>query len=282
MTRETRRLTDRDRLQQSRRRTRADALFLHGYAADQLEERLEEVNRTFTAIAVVTGHPEFWSARFPDATIVTDDEVLALERGRHDLVIHAMALHWADDPVGQMAQCRLALQPDGLFLGVCFGGQTLSELRSVLAHAESIVSGGIAPRVLPMAEIRDLGGLIQRAGLALPVADTDPIKVDYADLAALVRDLRHMGEGNAMAARDPRPLPRAVLRQAAQTYAASFPASDDADRIVATFELVFLSGWAPDESQQKPLRPGSAKARLADVLGTDETSLRDDSRRSGD
>jgi len=146
---------------------RTPALFLHEDAAAEIEERLNEVNRTFTSAAVVTGFAEPWREILPQAKIVPDDETLALEPGAHDLVIHALGLHWSNDPVGQIVQCHRALRPDGLFLAVMFGGQTLVELRAALAEAEIAVAGGLSPRVLPMAEIRDLGALLQRAGFAL-------------------------------------------------------------------------------------------------------------------
>jgi hypothetical protein len=239
------------------------ASFLHDLAADEIEERLAEVNRRFTEIAVVTGHPSVWRARFPQARIIPDDDLLDLTPGAHDLVIHAFGLHWANDPVGQLVQARRALRPDGLLLCVSLGGQTLSELRAALAEAEVALTGGLSPRVLPMGEIRDLGALLQRAGLALPVADSVIQTVTYETAFALLRDLRAMGETNAMTARALR-TPRQLFDESARVYATAFPAQGT--RIRATFELVFLTGWAPDESQPKPLRPGSAKARLADAL----------------
>lgn len=264
-------LTDRDQLARQRARAaRAPAWFLHEAALAEVQERLQEVNRSFTAPALVTGAPDVWGPAFPTARLVGDGAVLALEPQAHDLVIHALCLHWADDPVGQIVQCRRALRSDGLFLAVLFGGRTLHELRAALAEAEARVSGGLSPRVAPMAEIRDLGGLLQRAGLALPVADASQQVVSYASPLALMRDLRAMGEGNALAARPRRPAPRALFAEAAQVYAGAFGTPDG--RIPATFETIFLTGWAPDASQQKPLRPGSAAARLADALGTDEKS----------
>jgi hypothetical protein len=175
--------------------------------------------------------------------------------------------------VGQLVQARRALRPDGLCLMSLFGGQTLHELRSALAEAEVRVTGGLSPRILPMAEIRDLGGLLQRAGLALPVADSITLRVSYADPFALMRDLRAMGEGNALDARLRRPTRRAVLEEAARIYTELHADADG--RIPATFEMIFLSGWAPDASQPKPLRPGSAQTRLADVLGGVESKLQD-------
>ena len=270
----TDRLTDRTALLRARARAaHAPALFLHAEAATEIQERLNEVNRTFTAPAVVTGWPAAWEGVLPGARIVPDAPVLALGEGAHDLIVHAMALHWADDPVGQLVQCRRALVPDGLLLAVLPGGRTLAELRAALAEAEAAVTGGLSPRVLPMAEIRDLGGLLQRAGLALPVADSLSLPVSYADAFALMRDLRAMGEGNALAGRLRRPTRRAVLLDAAARYARAWPAPDG--RVQATFELIFLTGWAPDESQPRPLRPGSARARLADALGSREQPLPD-------
>ena len=267
-------LTDRTALARNRDRalaSRNPALFLQEDAADEIQERLIEVNRRFTQPAVVTPFADLWRARMPGARIVADDERLDLEPGAHDLVIHALCLHWANDPVGQLVQCRRALRPDGLFQGVLFGGQTLAELRACLAEAEVSVTGGLSPRVLPMAEIRDLGGLLQRAGFALPVADSATRTVTYADAGRLMADLRAMGEANALAQRVRRPTQRQIFAQAATHYASGFSAPEG--RIRATFEMIFLTGWAPDDSQPKPLRPGSAARRLADALGSTEQPL---------
>lgn len=265
-------LTDRAALIRNRiRAARAPVLFLQDDAADEVQERLVEVNRSFTSPAVVTAFPDLWQKRMPDARIITDDEVLDLEPAAHDLVIHALCLHWANDLVGQLVQSRRALRPDGLFLGVLFGGQTLSELRSCLAEAEVSVSGGLSPRILPMSEIRDLGGLLQRAGFALPVADSVKRRVTYRDAFHLMGDLRSMGEGNALSARLRRPTQRKVFAEAARRYADGF--SDHDGRVRAEFELIFLTGWAPHESQPKPLRPGTATRRLSEALGVPETPL---------
>jgi SAM-dependent methyltransferase len=267
-------LTDPIALARNRARARAmpsPALFLHEEVLDEVKERLTEVNRSFTKVAIVTGFPDLWRAAFPQAQIVTDSDVLALEPQAHDLVIHAMALHWANDAVGQLIQCQRALQPDGLFIAALLGGQTLHELRACLAEAETVVSGGLSPRVLPMAEIRDLGALLQRAGFALPVADSYTRKVHYRDCYHLMQDLRAMGEGNALAARLRRPTAHALFALAAQNYAAAYPAPGG--RITASFETIFLTGWAPHENQQKPLRPGSAAKKLADALGAAEIKL---------
>jgi SAM-dependent methyltransferase len=255
-------LTDHTALQRNRRR--GAVTFLHAAVATEIKERLAEVNRTFTQVAIVTGFPEFWRALWPKATIVPDTDRLDLAPGAHDLVIHALALHWANDPVGQLVQCRHALRPDGLLLAALFGGQTLHELRSALAEAEAQITGGLSPRVAPMGEIRDLGALLQRAGLALPVADALPLTVSYAGLTDLMHDLRGMGEGNALAARLRRPSRAQVFARAEAIYRTAFGTADG--RIPATFELVTLTGWAPAADQQQPLRPGSATHRLADAL----------------
>ncbi|MDF2140355.1 methyltransferase domain-containing protein [Paenirhodobacter sp. CAU 1674] len=261
-------LTDRAALMRNRHRAAAagPALFLHEDAAAELEERLNEVNRRFTNPALVTNFPGPWREVLPDAKVVADDEVLDLVPGAHDLVVHAMCLHWSNDPVGQLVQCARALRPDGLFLAVMFGGQTLAELRAALAEAEAAVTGGLSPRVLPMGEIRDLGGLLQRAGLALPVADSVLRKVSYADPLRLLADLRAMGEANALTQRPRHFMRRAVLAEALNRYVQAF--SDPDGRVRASFDMVWLTGWKPHESQQKPLRPGSAIQRLADALNT--------------
>lgn len=272
-------LTDRSALARHRARARTlpehgPAMFLHRLAMTDIQERLTEVNRTFTAPAVVSGFPEIWRDLRPDARQVADDDLLDLVPGAHDLVIHAMGLHWANDPLGQLVQCRRALRPDGLLIAVLPGGRSLQELRTSLAEAEARVTGGLSPRVLPMAEIRDLGGLMQRAGFALPVADSLVQTVAYRDFAALMSDLRAAGETNALAGRLRRFTSRSVLGAAAEVYARSFVTPEG--RLRATAELVFLTGWAPHDSQQKPLRPGSARSRLADALGVAEGRLPED------
>lgn len=257
-------LTDRTAL--TRNRSRATAFFLQDMVVGEVDERLKEVNRTFTAPAVVTAFPHLW----PGKLSVADDEVLSLTPNGHDIVINALTLHWANDPVGQLVQCRRALKPDSWLLALMFGGKTLHELRACLAQAESDVTGGLSPRVLPMGEIRDLGGLLQRAGFGLPVADSFATTVRYRDIWHLMRDLRAMGEGNALAARLRRPTGRGIFARAAELY--STLRGDDG-LIPATFEIVALSGWAPHDSQQKPLRPGSAVNRLAKALQTAELPL---------
>lgn len=260
-------LTDRPAL--LRNRNRATELFLHEAARDEAKDRASMVNKTFTDPVVVSPFPSLW----PDRQTIADEDVLALDQSAHDLVMHMMALHWANDPVGQLIQCRRAMRPDGLFIAICLGGQTLHELRACLAEAESEVTGGLSPRVAPMAEIRDLGALLQRAGFALPVADSDLLTVSYSSPFHLMRDLRAMGEGNALDARLRHPTRRTVLLRAAALYTERFATSDG--RITATFERITLTGWAPDASQPQPLRPGSAAQSLAQALGTTETPLKD-------
>lgn len=251
-------LTDRSALALHRRR--ATALFLREAVADEVQERLAEVNRRFTDPAVVTPFPAVWAGRLPGARIVPDAELLDLPEGGHDLVVHDLALHWADDPVGQLVQCARALRPDGLLVATLFGGLTLADLRTALAEAEAEAAGGLSPRVAPMGEIRDLGNLLSRAGLALPVADAMPFAVSYPDALALMRDLRAMGESNALQGRLRRFTRRAVLFGAMARY----PLTEG--RAIACFELVTLTAWKPAESQPKPLRPGSAARSLAEAL----------------
>jgi SAM-dependent methyltransferase len=185
-----------------------------------------------------------------------------------DAVISLLALQTVDDLPGLMLQIRRALRPDGLFLACLMGGASLTELRQSLLQAESEIEGGISPRVAPFADISDLGGLLQRAGFALPVSDTDRFTVRYANPLGLMHDLRRMGATNALIERRKTPMRRATLLRALEIYAERFADSDG--RVRATFELVWISGWAPHESQQKPLKPGSAAKRLADALGVAE------------
>ena len=270
------RLTDREALEMHRARARrAPELFLFEEAAVDLEERLSEVKKEFTRTAIVGGLLDPFLPALPSAECFSDSETLDLERARYDLVLHAMALHWSDDPVGQLVQSRLALKPDGLFLCVFFGGQTLHELRSSLADAESRLKGGLSPRVLPMGDLRDLGGLLQRAGFALPVADSRTVVVRYPSIAKLVRDLRGMGETNALEGRLKAPMSRKLISELETVYRHNF--SDSDGYLKATFEIVTLTGWAPADSQPKPLRPGSATHRLADALNTDERPAGDKS-----
>jgi len=205
--------------------------------------------------------------------VVADEEALPFARETFDLVASALALQWVNDLPGTLAQIRRMLKPDGLLLAALPGGDTLNELRQCLAIAEDEIEGGASPRVAPFVEVRALGSLLQRAGFALPVTDIDRLTVRYQGLADLFRDLRRMGATNALVERSRMPLKRATLARAAALYAERF--ADPDGRLRATFELLWISGWAPHASQQKPLRPGSAKMRLADALGTRERSAGD-------
>ncbi len=264
-----------DRAALRRNRARAKRLpvdFLRLEAVADLEERLIEVNRTFTDLVIVTPRPDLWKGRLQGARFILDDDHLDLTEDSCDLIIHDLCLHWANDPVGQLIQSRRALRPDGLFLGTMFGGLTLQELRTALTEAEARLSGGLSPRVAPMAEVRDLGGLLQRAGFALPVADARPLNVSYASMTDLMSELRQMGETSALCGRRRQFSPKALFAMASDIYAKNFPADDN--RIHATFDIITLTGWAPSTDQPKALRPGSATNSLAEALGTKETKLK--------
>ena len=258
--------------------------FLLVRAVEDLEERLSTVLRTFS-LALDVGTPTSIAAEVlhrsarvetvirlspvPEAgSIVGDEELLPFSGGRFDLAVSLLALHSVNDLPGALIQIRHALKPDGLFIGALLGGSTLTELRQSLTQAEAEIEGGVSPRVAPFADLRDIGGLLQRAGFALPVTDSDVVRVRYANAFALMQDLRRMGLTNALHDRRKTPLRRAILMRTAEIYAERFGDADG--RIPATFEIVWLSGWSPHESQQKPLRPGSAKTRLADALGVKE------------
>ncbi|WP_341988280.1 methyltransferase domain-containing protein [Azorhizobium sp. AG788] len=282
-----------DRALLRRRLARAHRLgpvdFLLERAAEDMAERLSTIKRRFIhgvdlgtatdAVArALTGHPGVASlvAAAPllagldqrRPAVVVDEEALPFGEGALDLVVSALSLQLVNDLPGSFAQIRRALKPDGLFLAALIGGGSLAELREAFAIAESETTGGVSPRVAPFADVRDMGGLLQRAGFALPVTDVDRVVVRYGSPFALMADLRRMGASNALVERRRTPLRRATLLRAAEVYAERF--SDPDGRVRATFEIVWLSGWAPHESQQKPLRPGSARMRLADALGTAE------------
>jgi SAM-dependent methyltransferase len=205
--------------------------------------------------------------------LVADEEALPFRDGSLDLLVSALSLQFVNDLPGTLVQIRRALKPDGLFLAALVGGDTLTELRQAFAAAEAEIEDGISPRVAPFADLRDIGALLQRAGLALPVADADRLTVRYPTPIALMHDLRRMGATNPLAERSRRPLRRKTLRRMLEIYAERF--ADRDGRVRATFEIIWLSGWAPHESQQKPLAPGSARQRLADALGVKEISAGD-------
>jgi SAM-dependent methyltransferase len=204
----------------------------------------------------------------PGARLVCDEELLPFAPGLLDLVVSGLTLQWVNDLPGTLKQIAAALKPDGLFLAALLGGDTLYELRQALTAAEIEARGGASPRVSPFVEVRDLGTLLQRAGFALPVTDTDRLTARYADMFELMGELKAMGATNVMSERSRSTLPRGVLLRAAEIYAERFAGTDG--RIPASFEIVTATGWRPHDSQQKPLRPGSARMRLADALGTRE------------
>ncbi|MFI4936696.1 MAG: methyltransferase domain-containing protein, partial [Caulobacterales bacterium] len=202
------------------------------------------------------------------ARIVADEERLPFAPESLDLAVSALALHWTNDFIGALIQIRQALRPDGLFLGAILGGATLTELRQALTAAELDLTGGAGPRVSPFADAVDGGAILQRAGFALPVTDVDRVTVRYPHILALMADLRAMGETNVLAESSGRPLSRALIERAGEIYAERFAEGDG--RLVATFEIITLTGWAPHPGQQQPLRSGSARMRLADALGAEE------------
>jgi SAM-dependent methyltransferase len=289
-------IIDRDLLRARRRRALAlgPATFLLDRVAEDLADRLTTVLRSFeyaldlgtptdalrrrltasgkvgtiiAANALVGAGAEAGAAGL---AIAADEEVLPLRAGALDLVASGLALHFVNDLPGTLVQIRRALRPDGLFVAALLGGDTLTELRAAFAAAEAEIEDGISPRVLPFADLRELGSLLQRAGFALPVTDVDRLTVRYASPLALMHDLRRMGATNPLVDRSRRPLRRATLARMLEIYAQRF--GDPDGRIRATFEIVYLTGWAPHESQQQPLAPGSARTRLADALGTQERS----------
>ncbi len=237
-----------------------------GTPTDAVRRALAESGKVETIIAAnaLGRHPAGAPA------VAADEEGLPFRDGALDLVVSALALQFVNDLPGALVQIRRALKPDGLFLAALAGCDTLLELREAFAAAESEIEHGISPRVAPFAELRDLGALLQRAGFALPVTDVDRLTVRYASPFELMRDLRRMAATNVLTERRRAPLRRATLARMAEIYGERFADADG--RIRATFEIIWLSGWAPHGSQQQPLRPGSAQRRLADALGTDEIS----------
>lgn len=204
-------------------------------------------------------------ARQAGPSLVADEELLPFQPQCFDAILSNLALHWVNDLPGALAQIRTCLKPDGLFLASLFGAGTLGELRTCLMEAELAELGGASPRVSPFADLRDAAGLLQRAGFALPVADVDTVTVTYADFFALLHDLRGMGEANALLERLKHPTRRTIFARAAALYQDRF--ADRDGRLRATFQVLFLTGWAPHDSQQQPARRGSGQASLKDVLG---------------
>ena len=283
---------DRQLLRARRRRAAAlgPATFLVERIADDLVDRLGAVLRRFDLAVdlgtpndavrrALAGYPKVGTVVAVDSlaqhlppppalAVAADEEALPFRDGSLDLVVSALALQLVNDLPGALVQIRRALRPDGLFIAALLGGGSLIELREAFTAAESEIAGGVSPRVAPFADVRQLGMLLQRAGFTLPVSDVDRVTVRYDSPFMLMHDLRRMGASNALTERRRAPLSRAVLMRMAEIYKRRF--SDPDGRIRATFEVAWLSGWAPHESQQKPLQPGSATIRLADVLGVKE------------
>lgn len=262
--------------------------FLLDRAADDLRERLASVERRFErAAALFSVTPAARDAVLasgkaaevirveadraflgPEPGIVAAPETLPLEPESIDLAVSLLAFQEMNDIPGMLIQIRRALKPDGLFLGAFAGSGTLAELRESLLAAETEIRGGASPRVIPFTDVRDAGALLQRAGFALPVADVETVTVRYDSAFGLIADLKAMGAANALIARSRRPATRALFARAAEIYAERF--SDPDGRVRATFSIVWMSGWAPHSSQQKPLRPGSAQMSLKDALRNGE------------
>ena len=279
------------RMRQARARKLGPATFLLDRAAVELGERLSAVLRRFDVVAdlgtptdavrrvlaanknigtivAASANPQDADQSFP--RVAADEETLPFADAALDLVVSVLALQFVNDLPGTLIQVRRALKPDGLFLAALIGGESLMELRASFAAAESEIEGGVSPHVAPFADVREIGGLLQRAGFALPVVDIDRLVVRYDSAFALMHDLRAMGATNALRERRRKPLRRSTLTRMAETYAERYADADG--RVRATFEIIWLSAWAPHESQQKPLAPGSAAQRLADALGTTEIS----------
>ena len=260
------------RMRQSRALKQERATFLLDRVTEDMEERLHAVLREFADVADVwtpgTALRTPSRDRFKSVTQIglddSEQETLPLQPESLDLVVSGLAFQFVNDLPGVLTQIRRALRPDGLLLAAMIGGDTLTELRQSFAAAEAELEGGVSPRVAPFADLRDVGALLQRAGFALPVTDVDRIVARYDSAFALMADLRRMGATNVMIERRRTPTRRATLLRMAQIYTSRF--ADPDGRIRATFDVVWLSGWAPHESQQQPLQPGSAKASLADAV----------------
>lgn len=266
--------------------------FLLQRVAEDFRDRLDAVKRVFPrtldlgahhgvlgrALRHRTGTLEVVSAdtvpqmlaQCLEPRVLVDLEALPFAEETFDLVVSGLALHLVNDLPGALIQIRRILKADGLFLGAVLGGATLTELREAFVAAEDEIEGGASPRVAPFADVRDLGSLLQRAGFALPVVDADVVTVAYDTAFDLMREIRGFGAANMLAERRRTPLKRATLMRAAEIYAQRFSRRDG--RVMATFEIITLTGWAPHASQQKPLKPGSAQVRLGDVLGPGKRS----------
>ena len=265
--------------------------FLHQRAAEDIIDRLDLILRVFETAVVIADKPDnlaeklsaterfkhiitAQTASTTTADIVCDDETFPFADHSLDCVISLLSLHHINDMPGALVQISRALKPDGLFMAALLGGTTLNELRHAWLAAESELTGSATLRVAPFADIRDMGGLLQRAGFALPVVDTDPVTVTYSDALSAMREIKQMGLSNALSERGKAFVRPSMLARACAAYENEFALSNG--RVPVTFEIFYLTGWSPHESQQQPLKPGSAKARLADALSTREFPLKED------
>ena len=289
---------DRAILRQRRNRAAdefADFDFLYQAVGDQLIDRLDTVRKDLPVIAdlgagtstlaktlrhrkgtqtvINLDMSPAMAARARGLAVVADEDLLPFKPHSLDAVVANLSLHWVNDLPGALAQIRMALKPDGVFLAAVMGGDSLHELRESLQEAEMAVRGGVSPRVSPLIDMHDMSALMQRAGFALPVVDRDTISVDYASPFRLMHDLRGMGATNATLHRDRTPVPRQMMLETARIYADKFPAEDEEGGVSATFDIIYVIGWAPAASQPQPLKPGSATARLADALGSEERKI---------
>lgn len=243
----------------------SDHDFLVQWAEKQIDERLSDIKRNLKDVLRID---PFHQAEFEGNKLDINEEFFSFPENSFDAIVNILNLHTVNDLPGALLQMKRALRPDGLFMSAMFGGETLYELRDCLSQAEIELKGGLSPRVFPFATKQDMGALLQRAGFALPVVDSEILTVSYSHVFKLLHDLRGMGQSNVIASRDKKYPGRALFLRAAEIYAQKYAEADG--RITASFEVLFLIGWAPHDSQQKALKPGSAKTRLADYLGTEE------------
>jgi SAM-dependent methyltransferase len=232
--------------------------FLYQFAVKDIQDRLSVINRKFKNILDLD-------------TVLTEQEIIETEEKKYDQIKSILSLHNANDLPGLLTQIQKALKPDGLFIGCLFGGETLYELRDCLQQAETEIIGGMTPRVHPLADKHNIGALMQRTGYALPVIDSERVIVTYDNIFKLMHDLRYMGESNLLTIRQKSFTRRSIFLRANELYQSKYRDKDG--RLEATFEIIFMLGWSPHESQQKPLKPGSAKKRLSTALNSEEEKL---------
>jgi len=266
-------IIDKEALARNRLRSDKEDNFLQKLAVQEIKDRLKFIKKRFEKILIICGNPYHWKKTFHGADFISDGEILKFPKSGYDLIIHGMSLHYSNDPVGQLIQCRSCMEKGGLLLGIFLGGQTLIELRGSIASAEIELTGGMSPRVLPMIDIRDAGSFLMRAGFALPVADINATTIDYQKPLDLLYDLRKMGETNIQKHRLKKFSHRKLFSLTSDKYIESQNSKNKS--IEATFEFITITGWVPSEDQPKPLKRGSAKMRLSDALKVKEEKLKD-------